>query len=109
MQKLEHMSEKKMSGRGVGSYVSSTFAPTRGKRKGGGQKIGELDMYSLLAWDCPTIIDEFFGPLSADHKIKNEMISEMINTGTTNYKESKADPVREKLDQLMLSIHIENT
>ena len=77
-QKLEHMSSKKIASRGVGPYVSTTLAPTAGKKRGGGQQMGENDLYGLLSWDTPVLIDEFFGPLSSDHVTKNEMVSECI-------------------------------
>ena len=108
MQKLEHLSEKKMSSRGVGSYVSKTLAPTAGKRRGGGQKVGEYDMYSLLAWDAPHVIDEFFGPLSSDHTAKNQMIYEVIQNGETNMQKTTMNPVKDQLTQMMLAIHLES-
>jgi DNA-directed RNA polymerase beta subunit len=106
--KLEHMSEKKISSRGTGSYVSKTLEPTAGKKRGGGQKVGEGDLFSLLAWDCPTIIDEFFGPSSSDHLVKNEMISNIIQKGETEHMESKTNPVRDLFGSMMLAIHLES-
>ena len=102
--KLEHIGSKKIHSRGVGPYVSKTLAPTVGKRRGGGAYIGEYDMYSLLSYDANTLIDEFFGPLSSDHATKNEMISEIIRTGETEFKESKTNTVREMFVQLMHAI-----
>jgi DNA-directed RNA polymerase beta subunit len=108
VQKLEHMSGKKLASRGVGPYVSTTLAPTAGKRRGGGQKIGESDLYGLLSWDCPILIDEFFGPMSGDHITKNEMIAEIVQTGSTEFREPKTNPVKERLGAFMLAIHLES-
>jgi len=104
--KLEHMSEKKIHARGVGPYVEQTMAPTGGKKRGGGQQLGEYDMYSLLSWDCPTMVDEFFGPASSDHATKNEMISEIIQGGETTHKEAKSNPVKDLFIHTMLAIHL---
>jgi len=108
VQKLEHMSSKKLASRGVGPYVSTTLAPTAGKKRGGGQKIGESDLYGLLSWDCPILIDEFFGPMSGDHITKNEMIAEIVQTGSTEFREPKTNPVKERLGAFMLAIHLES-
>lgn len=107
-QKLEHMSAKKMASRGIGPYVSSTLAPTAGKKRGGGQQMGENDLYGLLSWDTPIIIDEFFGPLSSDHVTKNEMVSEIIQTGKTTFKQYKTNPVKDRLGAYMLASHLES-
>lgn len=107
-QKLEHMSEKKMAARSVGGYISKTLSPTAGKRRGGGQKVGEHDLYSLLSWDCPMATEEFFGALSGDHITKNEIISEIVQSGKGSFKQAKSNPVGEMFSMLMLAIHLES-
>ena len=104
--KLEHISEKKIHGRSVGSYVGKTLAPTAGKKRGGAGAIGEYDMYSLLSWDCPILIDEFFGPSSSDHGTKNEMISDIIQSGKTEFKATRSNPVKDLYGNMMLAIHL---
>lgn len=104
--KLEHISEKKIASRGVGPYVGKTSAPSAGRKRDGGQKMGEYDFYSLLAWDCPILVDEFFGPLSADHSTKNEMISEIIQSGSTNFKATRMNPVKDLFANLMTAVHL---
>ena len=104
--KLEHLAEKKVHARSTGPYIAKTLAPTGGKKRGGGASLGELDLYSLLAYDSKYLIDEFFGPLSNDHRAKNLMISEIIQRGESSFIESKEDPTREMFTQYMLSIHL---
>lgn len=105
--KLEHMVEKKIHVRSTGGYNGPAMLPTRGKRRGGGQAIGEGDAYSLLSWDAPSIITEFFSALSNDHKTKNQMISEVIQTGKTNLKEIKNEnPTKELFMAYMTAIHL---
>ena len=102
--KLEHMSDKKISARSTGSYATGTLAPTAGAKRGGGQKIGEGDLYSLLAWDVPVLLDELFGPQSSDHGVKNELISEIVQKGDTTFKVSRQNPVKEIFSQYMSAI-----
>lgn len=102
--KLEHQSEKKIHARSTGSYATGTLAPTGGKKRGGGQKIGEGDLYSLLAWDVPILLDELFGPQSSDHGVKHELISEIVQNGDANFKVSRQNPVKELFSQFMSAI-----
>jgi DNA-directed RNA polymerase beta subunit len=104
--KLEHMGEKGLHVRSTGPYNAKTFSPTQGKKYDGGQKIGEYDMYSLLAWDAKIVIDELFGPLSADHKAKNEIITQIIQTGKANFIESKINPTKDLFNAYMMAIHL---
>lgn len=104
--KLEHMAEKKIHARGVGPYMERTMAPTSGKRREGGAQAGEYDIYSLIAWDCPTIVDEILGPLSSDHAVKNQIISEIIQTGSGSFRPAKTNPVKDLFMQTMLAIHL---
>ena len=105
--KLEHMGEKKIHTRSTGPYSGITASVTQGKKREGGSMFGELDLFSLLAWDCNIIIDECWGSLSNDHKTKNEMISEIMQTGKTKFKQPKTEnPTREVFKYSMLSIHL---
>jgi len=107
--KLEHLADKKMASRGTGPYTGKTFGPTQGKKRDGGQKVSEYDMYSLLAWNAPYMIEEFFGPLSSDHSTKNVMISEIIQTGKTRFRPATTNPEKDLLTQMMMAIHLEAT
>lgn len=106
--KLEHIAEKKIHSRSIGPYVQKTMTPTAGKKRSGAQSIGEYDLYSILGWNGKVLIDEFFGPLSADHVSKNELVSEIIQTGTTRYKETRTNPVRDLFAYMMLSLHLKS-
>jgi DNA-directed RNA polymerase beta subunit len=106
--KLEHLSEKKMASRSTGKYVSRTMAPTQGKKREGGQAVGEWDLYGLLSWDCPICIEEFFGALSSDHATKNELIGDIVNRGSCEFKYPKTNPVRDMMQQYMIAIMLES-
>lgn len=107
--KLEHQSEKKIHARSTGSYLTGSLAPPAGKSRDGGAAMGEYDIYSLLSYDAKIVVDELFGPMSSDHGSKNEMIADIINTGTTNFRLTKSNPVKEMFKNMLVAIHVENT
>ena len=106
---LEHKAADKVYGRSTGPVVSKTLQPTSGKQKEGGQRLGEADTYSLISYNCPKLISELMGPLSDDLTTKNEMISEIIETGTTTYRNAKISPAKDLLNSYFISLILERT
>jgi DNA-directed RNA polymerase beta subunit len=104
--KLEHIGDAKLHSRSTGPTKGKTSQPTAGKRREGGQKIGEGDTWALASYNCPTVLSEFFGPMSDDHASKNEMIAEIIQKGTTDFKETKVSPTRDLLKAYFNSLMI---
>lgn len=102
--KLEHLGSEKIHSRSTGPVTGKTGQPTAGKRREGGQRMGELDTYSLISYNCPTMLSEFFGPLSDDHVTKNEMISEIVQSGSTNFKEAKTSPTKNLLNAYFMAL-----
>ena len=102
--KLEHIGAEKIHSRATGPIKSKSAQPTAGKSREGGQKIGEGDTWALSSYNCPTVLSEFFGPMSDDHASKNEMISEIIQKGTTDFKETKVSPTRDLLKAYFISL-----
>lgn len=107
--KLEHQSEKKIHSRSTGAYVTGTLAPSAGKKRGGGQKLGEGDLYSLLSWDVPIVIDEMFGGMSSDHMVKHQLISDIVQTGDAEFRVSENNPVRNIFSMMMTAILLQDT
>jgi len=104
--KLEHIAAEKLHARSTGPVTSKTFQPTAGKKRDGGQRMGELDTYSFISYNCPNLLAEFFGPLSDDHITKNEILSDIIQTGNAKYRTPKASPVRDLLNSYFISLMI---
>ncbi len=104
--KLEHLADEKLHVRSTGPVTSKTFQPTAGKRKEGGLRMGELDTYSFISYNCPALLAEFFGPLSDDHVTKNEILSDIIQTGGAQYRSPKEAPVRDLLNSYFVSLMI---
>ena len=106
--KLEHLAAEKMHGRSTGPVTTKTNQPTAGKRKEGGQKVGEGDTWALASYDATTLLQELFGPMSDDTKSKNEMINEIIETGHAEFKsKAQATPTRDLLNAYFKGLMLE--
>lgn len=105
--KLEHIGDMKLHGRSTGPKTGKTQQPTGGKSRDGGQKMGEGDTYSLISYNATALLQEFFGPLSDDTKTKNEIIGEIIQQGSAQYKEPKSFPARDLLTSYFVSLMLE--
>ena len=106
--KLEHIADAKIYGRGLGGPVSKSMQPTSGKKREGGQRLGEADTYCLISYNCPILLSELLGPLSDDTVTKNEMLAEIITTGGATYKDAKISPARDLLNSYFVSLILEN-
>jgi len=104
--KLEHIGEMKAHSRSTGPMVGKTLQPTGGKSREGGQRVGEGDTWAMASYNCPTILAELFGPLSDDIKTKNELITEIIQTGDANFKPAQTSPTRDLLNAYFTSLMI---
>jgi len=104
IEKMEHLASSKIHTRSTGPVKQKTLQPLSGKRREGGQRVGEQDTWALVSYNCPKILSEFFGPLSDDHVTKNEIISDIIQTGSAEYRESKSSPTRELLNSYFVSL-----
>ena len=104
MAKLEHIGEMKVHARSTGPTVSKTLQPTGGKSREGGQRMGEGDTWAMASYNCPTLLAEFFGPLSDDHVTKNEIITEIIQRGDADFRPAKTSPTRELLNAYFTSL-----
>jgi DNA-directed RNA polymerase beta subunit len=107
--KLEHLGEEKMHSRSTGPTVGRTLQPTAGKRREGGQKMGEGDTWAMLSYNCPLALSEFFGPLSDDVVSKNEIITDIVQTGDAKYRLTKASPTKDLLNAYFVAMMLEET
>jgi len=96
-QKLEHMAKLKLHSRSTGSVISKTGQPTAGKRRGGGIRVGEADIYALVSHNATNISNELFGAMSDGTQAKNEEISNILMNGHTEYVHSEDSQVAELL------------
>jgi DNA-directed RNA polymerase beta subunit len=88
IQSLEQFSEIYSNVRSVGQYQSLTGQATKGKSRGGGQSLGNLDLYALLTYDCPSLLNEFFTVRSDNHVAKRKVTSDIIENGSAYMPEN---------------------
>ncbi|MBK7391667.1 MAG: hypothetical protein IPI64_00010 [Chloracidobacterium sp.] len=80
--KLNHLSGDKFHVRTSGSrYSAVTGQPLKGKRLGGGQRIGEMEMWALLAHGANEFIDEAT-TFKSDDIVARENLRTNLETGT---------------------------
>jgi DNA-directed RNA polymerase beta subunit len=87
--------------------ATKTKQPLAGKRREGGQRMGEGDTWALAAYNCPTILSEMFGPLSDDVATKNEIITDIIQTGDAEFRTTKVSPTKDLLNSYFVSLMLE--
>jgi len=104
MSKLEHIGEMKVHARSTGPTATKTKQPLAGKSREGGQRMGEGDTWALAAYNCPTVLSEMFGPLSDDVATKNEIITDIIQTGDADFRATKVSPTKDLLNSYFVSL-----
>lgn len=105
--KLEHLGGEKIYGRSTGPVTGKTAQPTAGKRREGGQRLGELDTYSFISYNVPHVLAEFMGPLSDDYITREEILAEIVQKGEADYKEPKISPARDLLNSYFIALMLE--
>ena len=81
IQKLEHISELKEHARNVGPYIKTTLEPTRGKSRAGGQRLGELDTWCILAYDAHTVLRDLLTISGDNPDAKRKVLSDIYAKG----------------------------
>jgi len=104
MAKLEHIGEAKAHARSTGPMVGKIGQPTGGKSREGGQRMGEGDTWALASYNCPVLLSEFFGSMSDDIVTKNEILTEIIQTGGADFRATKASPTKDLLNAYFTSM-----
>ena len=102
--KLEHLGAEKIHTRSTGPMEGKTKQPLGGRRREGGQRVGEADTYAILGYNCPKLLAEMMGPLSDDAVTKNEIISEIVQTGSAEYRVAKTNPTKALLNSYFISL-----
>ena len=107
MTKLEHIGDLKIHSRSTGPVTQKTGQPTAGKRREGGQRIGEADTYSIISYNATKLLSELMGPLSDDTISKNEMVSEIITTGEAKFKYTRGSLAKDLLGAYFIGLMLD--
>ena len=70
--------------RSTGSYAAVTGQPQKGRTDYSGQAIGNMDIYNLMTYDTPQILEELLTMRSDDFESKREMQINIIQHGSTD-------------------------
>ena len=71
MLKLVHMVDDKIHGRYTGTYAQITNQPLQGRKNGGGQRLGEMEIWAVEAYGPSFLLQEFLTTKSDDEKSRN--------------------------------------
>lgn len=82
--RLEQLAADYESLRSTGPYVSVTGQPKKGRMNQGGQAIGNLDIYNLLSYDAPNLLNELLTIRSDDFNSKRFAVIDIIQNGSTS-------------------------
>lgn len=101
--KLNHIAQDKMSYRGIGPYSAKTSQPLGGKSRKGGQRLGEMEIWSVIGHGAEKNLNEFITTKSDSIKLRNKYISEMMGN-TELLLDSDDDEVPQSLRLLQTNL-----
>jgi DNA-directed RNA polymerase subunit beta len=109
IQKLEHISELKEHARNVGPYIKTTLEPTRGKSRAGGQRLGELDTWCLLAYDAHTVLRDLLTISGDNPDAKRKVLSDIYAKGYADVdpKALSRSGAGQMLDAILIAMGID--
>jgi len=103
--KLNHIAQDKIAVRGVGPYSAKTAQPLSGKTRKGGQRLGEMEMWAVIAHDAEKNLKEFISTKSDSIRLRNKYISEKM-CNDEMLLDSEDDVVSQSLRLLQTSLRI---
>lgn len=107
--KLIHMIKDKVQCRSVGSYTNITQQPVRGKARQGGQRFGEMEVWSLEAFGAAYSLRELLSSRSDDIQARSSLNTMLINNKEILTKTHISEPFKlilKELASLALNINI---
>jgi DNA-directed RNA polymerase beta subunit len=76
--KLIHRAQDKVISRSVGPYVNSTLQPVGGKKNHGGHRLGEMELWALIAQGAEVTIEELLTTHSDSPGKKLKVLSDIL-------------------------------
>jgi DNA-directed RNA polymerase beta subunit/DNA-directed RNA polymerase beta' subunit len=91
--KLNHLAEEKVHGRGFvrHKYNAASQQPLKGKRREGGQRMGEMEMWALEAYDARHILQEML-TLKSDNPTGRELLYQAQKSGGQQREPTPGQP-----------------
>nr|QWL15855.1 RNA polymerase beta subunit [Plantago coronopus]QWL16035.1 RNA polymerase beta subunit [Plantago macrorhiza] len=92
--KLIHQVDDKIHGRSSGPYALVTQQPLRGRAKGGGQRVGEMEVWALEGFGVAHILQEMLTYKSDHTRARQEVLGTTIIGGTIPSPEDAPESFR---------------
>jgi len=77
--KLNHISQDKLAARGIGPYSAKTSQPLGGKTRKGGQRLGEMEVWAVIAHGDEINLHEFTTVKSDSISLRNKYIANCMS------------------------------
>ena len=77
--KLNHISQDKLAARGIGPYSAKTSQPLGGKTRKGGQRLGEMEVWAVIAHGDEINLHEFTTVKSDSISLRNKYIAKCMS------------------------------
>lgn len=89
--KLIHRSSNKLIARSIGPYNKNTMQPVGGKKNMGGHRLGEMEIWALIAHGATNLIKDFLTTQSDSPKKKNILLSKILQNPELSTVETMDD------------------
>jgi len=77
--KLIHMVDEKVYARSTGEYAQITQQPVSGRARCGGQRVGEMEIWAIHAYNAAYTLQEFLTIKSDDPEGRNDTFTAIVN------------------------------
>nr|UDZ61133.1 RNA polymerase beta subunit [Limnocharis flava] len=105
--KLIHQVDDKIHGRSTGPYALVTQQPLKGRARGGGQRVGEMEVWALEGFGVAHILQEMLTYKSDHIRARQELIGTTIFGGTISSLEEDAPETFRLLVRELRSLALE--
>ena len=89
--KLVHRATEKLSARSIGPYNKKTSQPISGKSNRGGHRLGEMEVWALLAHDAKLFLNDLLTTHSDSIGKKNRVLAEILQNPSLVDSEEELD------------------
>ena len=89
--KLVHRASEKVAARSIGPYNKKTSQPMGGKSNQGGHRLGEMEVWALLAHDAKDFLKDLLTVHSDSVGLKNKVLSEILQNPSLIEEEEQDD------------------
>ena len=101
--KLNHIAQDKLAARGIGPYSAKTSQPLGGKTRRGGQRLGEMEVWAVIAHGDEINLHEFTTVKSDSIALRNKYIARCLSNNEV-WDDNDDDEVPQSLRLLQTNL-----